>query len=818
MYPPRRPLTLRVKEGLESAARFGGRRGPTRGRFGRKLVGHESGKRRIRKLVTAVTLGLALGGSEVRAGADEPDRPGDARYPILGCGKAQALALRYLAEQVEGGDQGLREAMTETDVLHYALDLEISNLDTANDTCTITGTNGMTIQSKTAALTEFTFRLRNQYTITSALVNGSTPVTVSTLSTTTRKATLDRAYGMDEVFTLTIAYTGNSVSRGFGSIEVDTQYGTPVVATLSEAYYAYTWWPAKDGDTFVPGDNSDKATLEFNITAPNNYVVPSNGTLLSVETLSGNRQRYHWATDYPIVTYLVSFAATNYNTWTQTYTYPGGSMPVQFYIYPGNDTPANRTAWEKVMGMLPVYANLFGEYPFVDEKYGLYNFNFGGGMEHQTITGLGTFDESVNAHELAHQWWGDLITCKTWNHIWLNEGFATYGAGLWEEFKPGGSGLPALKSYLASRKYTGAGSVYVTDAETADMYAIFDTNTSYNKGSWVLHMLRHVLGNDDFFDALAAYRAAFAYGAAATEDFRAVCEDFYPGGDLNWFFQEWIYGERAPTYNWGWQSTLVNGRNYLLLFIDQTQSASYQRFTMPIDIIVNGTTYVVFNDHDPEHFVVPLPAPATSVQFDPDEWVLRTGATPVTYSPGPPKIVETSPAPGAVREQAAGTTAVTVAFHTNVNSLAAHYTLVGDTTGTQTVTFAYNSGTNTTTLTASGPFLPDTYTLTVSDALTAVNSGQRLDGEIADPFDPASLPSGDGVALGNAVTKFTIVCAFGDADCDGDVDLRDFAAFQTCFTGANGVSAAGCEMMRFDADRDVDLADLAAFESRLVGP
>ncbi|MFH0983362.1 MAG: Ig-like domain-containing protein [Planctomycetota bacterium] len=262
----------------------------------------------------------------------------------------------------------------------------------------------------------------------------------------------------------------------------------------------------------------------------------------------------------------------------------------------------------------------------------------------------------------------------------------------------------------------------------------------------------------------------------------------------------------------------VGGQNYLLLYIDQTQSASIQRFTMPIDIVVNGTTYVVFNDHDPEHFVVPIPAAATSVQFDPDAWVLWSTRTSTSYVPGPPKIVETTPAPGEVVELAQGVDAVEITFHTNVSTVAANYTLVGETTGPQTVTFAYNGGTNTTTLTATGLLPPDTYTLTVDDALTAVNSGQHLDGEIADPLDPASLPSGEGVAYGDALIQFAVVCALGDADCDANVDLADFAAFQRCFTGAGGTATSGCAMMRFDGDKDVDLADLALFDDVLLGP
>src|SRR5262249_15754047 len=154
-----------------------------------------------------------------------------------------------------------------------------------------------------------------------------------------------------------------------------------------------------------------------------------------------------WLTNYKTAPYLWFFSSTNYNQWSRTYTYqlPGGgtgTMPVEFSIYPASDTAANRAAWEKVVDMLGVFSQLFGEYPFVGEKYGIYQFPFAGGMEHQTYTGQGTFVEYVTAHELGHQWWGDNVTCRTWNHIWLNEGFATYCEALWEEFKPGSTGQP----------------------------------------------------------------------------------------------------------------------------------------------------------------------------------------------------------------------------------------------------------------------------------------------------------------------------------------------------------------------------------------
>jgi len=743
----------------------------------------------------------------------------------VGCGKSRAMSQRHLMEQVRAEWRaeydamlaaGLREAFDDTDVLHCDLEIEIfpALYDNLSGTCTLT------VASKSASLTQFTFRLREQYAITNSVVNGSTPVSVSTPSSTTRVVTLDRTYTMDEVFTLTIAYSGHAESRGFGSIEFTTHSGADIVYTLSEAYFSYTWWPAKDGDFGEPGDNGDKFTLDLAVIAPDTMVTASNGVLQGVDTLSGNRERYRWSSSYPICPYLVCFSSTNYNTWAQTYVpLAGGTMPVDFYIYPESDNPTNRAAWDKAVDMLYTLRGVFGEYPFVDEKYGIYECQFGGGMEHQTFTAQGTFNEGVTVHELGHQWWGDMITCKTWNHIWLNEGFATYTEGLWEEFKPGSSGLPALKAKMATKKYTGGGSVYVTDAEVANHGAIFDGNTSYNKGGWVMHMLRHVLGDADFFAALAAYRTAYEYSAATTEDFQAVCEQFYASGDLNWFFQEWIYGEYAPAYTWGWDDVVVNGQHYLLVSIDQTQSAAYQRFTMPIDIVADGQTYVVFNDSDPEHFVIPVASAPSSVQLDPDAWVLWSSRTGSSYVAGPPTIVETSPAPGEGVICGPSTDSVTVTFHTNVSTSAGQYSLVGDTTGSVSVGFAYDSGTNTVTLTSSAPLASDDYTLTVSDAVTAVNSGQQLDGEVADGQDPGSLPSGDGVQGGSAVLSFAVGYAAGDSDCSGTVDLADFGRFQACFTGSGGGPAgAGCEMMLFDGDEDVDEDDYATFEAAMLGP
>ncbi|MFH1108413.1 MAG: M1 family metallopeptidase, partial [Planctomycetota bacterium] len=584
-----------------------------------------------------LALGMIFGAAGRSPAQRSPEPTSVSDEPaIVGCGKAEAMRARFVAEQMEPAQGGVAEAMGETDVLHNDLTIEISNLNTGSNTCTITGQNRMTIKSKTDGLTAFTFRLRSQYTITSAVVNDLTPfpvpVSVTTLSPTTRSVTLDPAFGMDAEFTLTIAYTGSSVSLGFGSIQVTTHSGTAVVATLSEPYYAYTWWPAKDGDAGVPGDNSDKATLDLTVTAPNDFIVAANGLLQGVVPLSGGRNQYHWSSQYPIVTYLVSFAATNYITWTKNYVHPGGTMPVEFFIYPENNNASYRAGWEKVTDMMTTFRPLFGEYPFINEKYGIYNFPFGGGMEHQTITGQSGYSEGLTSHELSHQWWGDAVTCRTWSDIWLNEGFATYAECLWEEYKTGVDNPSAYFSAILAHKPSAVGdSVYVYPPQTGDVGRIFSSTYSYLKGAWVLHQLRHVVGDATFFQILADYRAAYEGSAATTDEFVAVASATY-GQDLTWFFDEWVYQIGAPTYRYGWDSVNVGGQEYLHVKIEQRQTASYPNvFTMPVDVVAtiagSPQTLAVWNNARSQRFVLPVSAAASALQFDPQQWILRPTPT-----------------------------------------------------------------------------------------------------------------------------------------------------------------------------------------------
>lgn len=750
---------------------------------------------------------------------------------FCGCGKAHALWHRAQAGlPINDGVSSpvTREAATDTDLISNDLDIEI--VPSGANVGLITGSNTMRVRSLVNGLTQFTFRLRSQFTVSSVTLNGSTPATATTPGANSygRTVTLDRAYNVGEEFTVRVAYSGTAVSRGFGSIEFQNQpnSGPAIATTLSEAYFAATWWPTKDGDVFQPGDNADKSIGSIAITAPSTYQTVSNGLLTSTTPVAGGKTKYRWTTNQPTAPYLWFFSTSVYNQWSQTYTYPlagggTGTMPVQYSIYPGSDTPSNRAAWEQCIPMLEAFREPFGEYPFVSEKYGMYQFPFGGGMEHQTYSGMGGFWESVIAHELAHQWWGDNVTCKTWNDIWLNEGFATYAEAIWEERKPGSSGQPALQAAMNDRRPSAVNdSVYCYDV--TDMNRIFSGVYSYDKGGWVMHQLRHVVGDATFFDILHQYRAAFQGSGATTNDFRDVASNV-SGIDLTTFFQQWVYGIGAPAYTFGWQSVSLSGQNYLKLVINQTQNTTWganQKFEMPLDIRVTTTsgtvTQVVQNTARTQHFLIPIPGVATAVELDPQDWVLITSKSSVAYSNGPAKIIATTPITGASFTQAP--TSLTVTFSEAVNASSGAFSLVGP-SGAVPMGYSYNVSNRTATLSPVSALAAGTYTLTVADSITAVASGQSLDGE------GSTYPTGNGLAGGAGVFTFVIDASNCAADLDDGsgsgtpdnaVDINDLLYFLSQFeTGSPGADLdSDGEPTEGTPDGGVDINDLLFFLAR----
>ncbi len=743
------------------------------------------------------------------AGPDPCDTPELAEPSLCGCGKAHMLRTRQAAGYTIDDARGFtpREALTDTDLISNDLDIEVFP-----STERITGSNTMRVRSMVDGLTQFTFMLRSNFTITSATLNGVTPVTATSVGSYGRRVTLDRPYNAGEEFTLRVAYDGIAVSRGFGSIEFQTQNGWPVVATLSEAYFAATWWPTKDGDFGQPGDNSDKATLRFAITAPSDLRSVANGLLESALPVAGGKTKYTWVTNYPMATYLAAFCTTRYNTWTVPFNYTDAngnpaSMPVEFNIYPNSDTASNRAAWEKSIPMLAVFGDLYGEYPFINEKYGIYQFPFGGGMEHQTNSGQGGFGESLTAHELGHQWWGDAITCRTWNDIWLNEGFATYSEALWEEFKPGSSGRTALHSAMSSRRPTNlGGSVYVYDA--SNMNRIFSSNYSYRKGAWVLHTLRKFVGEQQFFDILAEYRSRYEDSAATTDDFAQVVTDL-TGRDMTDYFQAWVYQSGAPSFEYGLEETTINGQRYALVSIRQTAQTDWGLngiFPSRLDVVAStsagSASTSVLSAAPIVHAVVPIPAATTSIAIDPENWVLTDEKTLRTFVPGPPALVSISPAPNASVD--AGPLTITAWFSEPVTLGPGSFVVLGP-SGPVSATPTLLDGGRRLDFTLAAPEA-GLHTVRLSGGgattgITATRSGQALDGEFSE-----SLPSGDGLPGGVSEWSFTVagVCP-ADWDRSGGVDGDDIAAFFTDWQAGNA---------DFDGSGGTDGDDIGAFFAR----
>lgn len=508
---------------------------------------------------------------------------------------------------------------TEPTAAQLALDATAYDLALSIDPAgqTITGTLRARFMVTAPQVSVADLNLADQLQVTGVTSSG-VPVGW-TLSNEVLGIPLERTYLQGETVDLTVQYHGTPPDS-YGAFGFDYHNGQPMVWTLSEPFGARSWWPCDDW-------SDDKAdSVDLHITVPAGLIVASNGVLREV-THNGATDTYDWHEGYPIATYLVSLAIHPYTVWSDYYHYaPNDSMEVRFYVYPDDYGPTYE-ANLMTAGMIAHYASIYGEYPFLAEKYGHAEFPWGGAMEHQTCTSTGAFYETIIAHELSHQWWGDMVTCADFHHVWLNEGFATYSEALWLEHNYGPAGYWGK---MNATRYYGSGTIYVPDLN--DWGRIFDTYLSYYKASWVLHMLRHVIGDDTFFQTLAAYRQAFEYGAARTEDFQAIAENL-SGQDLTDFFQQWIYGEYYPSYAYQWTCTPAGEGYELQLTIDQVQTNT-GLFHMPIDIrveLVGGGTadFVIDNALAHQVYTLPLTDPAQAVNLDPGEWILKRVQDPI---------------------------------------------------------------------------------------------------------------------------------------------------------------------------------------------
>ena len=491
------------------------------------------------------------------------------------------------------------------DVLHYAFDWTIDMISES-----IQGKAVIKSKSKMNGLNLIILHLSTAMTVTQ--ITQDQTALAFTHANNLLTIFLLHPPGINQEFEIEITYSGIPQA----GLNFSTHNGQPIFWSLDEPSEAREWFPSFDHP-------SDKATAELKVTVPQNIVVASNGTLTKSQLNQNGTITYIWNENFPIATYLISVAGTNYSTFSDTYTSGSHTMDVLHYVYP-EDLLQAQSDFSVIVPMIAFYSLLFGEYPFLEEKYGMAAIPGGTAMEHQTITSYPssaiTGDHQYDwliAHELAHQWWGDLVTPADWDDIWLNEGFATYSEALWFEFLSGSFGLQTRMRIFKDIYFQHEGPEHpVYNPPSGHLFC----DIIYEKAAWVLHMLRFVVGDTKFWAILRTYALDFAYANASTPDFIDVCEQVY-GEDLGWFFDQWIYGLGYPSYQIGWG--YKNGTVFVV--VNQTQE-DFPLFEMPIELQINlssGPIYkTIWVDKKFNSFTFPLSERPSSIIFDPDEWIL----------------------------------------------------------------------------------------------------------------------------------------------------------------------------------------------------
>lgn len=420
------------------------------------------------------------------------------------------------------------------------------------------------------------------------------------------------------------------------------------IYTLSESYEDRDWWPCKH-------DMTDKIdSMDINVSVPSAFWVATNGKMVD-SAISGTNRIFKFKHRYPIASYLVSLGVAKYNRYYRgTVNIGGTNVPVVYNLFSGksNNTYNNiLAALDKSKLELTQFSNKYGDYPFKNEKHGFYEFGYGGAMEHQTFSGMGSStltSWSTIAHELAHQWFGDKVTCATWSDLWVNEGFARYNEILAAELVSGLSNPITYRgSIKTAARATSTTPIFISDITSSNtIWTNNNSNAVYERGCMVVSMLRTLMGDTKFFQACRNYLndSLLSYKAAGTPDVERNFENQF-GIDMSHFFNAWIYGSGTPSYTVNWSTT----GNNITAQLNQTRTAgtSVSYFPMPVVLKVANagntlsTTLIVYDRGD-SIFIAgngagasvagntisfPLTFAPATVTFDPNNETMATGTT-----------------------------------------------------------------------------------------------------------------------------------------------------------------------------------------------
>ena len=581
------------------------------------------------RLAGAALLAALLAGSAYRIGARLPELGID-RGPLREHVEAVAKRARFEAAaaaraatgvvppSVEGVDRGV-------DILSYDVSFDIDPAVRFLSGTTAIRVAGFARQTPSLALD-----LDDAYSVTATVRDGLAVTAVHASGKLV--IPFDPPLGAEERTTISVSYRGQPpATAALDFWQHETGYAATSVA---EPFLARTFWPCVD-------DPKDKAVVTVHATVPAGYVAASAG-MVSVADAGGGRSTYTWKLPQAISTYLVSLNVANYVTVEDTYTaLDGRTMPIRSYLLPeyAADNVARLSA---IKSHIATQASMFGEYPFLDTKYGIVASSFSGGMEHPTLTSIGTSIlantgrdiTTLLVHELSHDWWGDRVTMRTWDDIWLNEGFATYGEVLYLEktfgFAPGAT----LSASYDDGLYGGR----LAPAVVADPAMPFaNTGSVYYKGARALHMLRRLVGDATFFPALRAYGDAHAWGTASRADLRGDFEKA-SGLGLKQFFDQWVETPFRPVLRATYQNAL--DASSVTVVVTQTQGHAVVHpvpapgdvpfYVFPLTVrllFIDGTTSdaSVTVDAAAKTFVLPNPGkkPVAGITLDPAKDLLR---------------------------------------------------------------------------------------------------------------------------------------------------------------------------------------------------
>jgi aminopeptidase N len=442
---------------------------------------------------------------------------------------------------------------------------------------------------------------------------------------------LPKPANKNDQFTIVVTYHGRPKD---GLILTADKAGKPSATGDNWPDRTHNWIPCLDHP-------SAKATVNFTVTAPARDTVVANGQLTATRNNADTTRTWTFNEARPIPAYCMVIAVGEY---AQSQPLMRTVTPLGYYV-PQTDRDYAVQGFSAAPLSLSLFSEKVAPYPY--EKLALIvgATRFGGMENSSAIVFSSNFFDArteaqptsrtfnirrgiveTTAHEIAHQWFGDSVSIKTWADLWLSEGFATYFAGLFVERY---EGKDAFRDYMkrAADQYFAYEREHRTpihDTETEDLFKLLNRN-NYEKGAWVLHMLRGTLGDDAFFKGIRAYYLAHENGTASTEDLRDALEKA-SGTDLKEFFARWVYASGHPRYeaSWTWQS-MKGGRGVLTIQLRQTQEDAPFLTPLPVEIVTSkGAQRTTLRPTGKETTArIPLASQPTNIRIDPDDFILK---------------------------------------------------------------------------------------------------------------------------------------------------------------------------------------------------